>query len=195
MFATLLGSLPRPSLPDDAAPEALLDAVLELQVEHGLEPLIDGGWAARRRPGRGVARDDGPDGSIGQGGHRRTDHERPVRGGRPRRASVASPTPGAAGSRSTSRRRPRSERTPDARARFRDAHLALTADLGADVHLSLAITGGNADDGRDRHGARRRLLRASPSTSSTGRTTGDSPRPRRPRCGLDLRGALHARGQ
>ena len=44
MFATLLGSLPRPPLADDAAPEALLDAVLELQVEHGLEPLTDAGW-------------------------------------------------------------------------------------------------------------------------------------------------------
>ena len=44
MFATLLGALPRPPLADDAAPEALLDAVLELQVDHGLEPLTDGGW-------------------------------------------------------------------------------------------------------------------------------------------------------
>jgi len=41
MFATLLGSLPRPSLADDADPVAVLDAVLELQVEHGLEPLTD----------------------------------------------------------------------------------------------------------------------------------------------------------
>ena len=48
MFATLLGSLPRPPLADDAAPEALLDAVLELQVEHGLEPLTDAGWALDR---------------------------------------------------------------------------------------------------------------------------------------------------
>ncbi|HUP54507.1 MAG TPA: hypothetical protein VM408_03285, partial [Methylomirabilota bacterium] len=44
MFATLLGSLPRPPLPDDAAPEAVLDAVLDVQVEHGLEPVTDGGW-------------------------------------------------------------------------------------------------------------------------------------------------------
>ena len=39
------GPLPRPPLPDDAAPEALLDAVLALQLEHGLEPLTDGGAA------------------------------------------------------------------------------------------------------------------------------------------------------
>jgi hypothetical protein len=30
MFATLLGSLPRPALADDAGAEAVLDAVLEL---------------------------------------------------------------------------------------------------------------------------------------------------------------------
>ena len=44
MFATLLGPLPRPPLPDDAAAEAVLDAVLDLQLRHGLEPLTDGGW-------------------------------------------------------------------------------------------------------------------------------------------------------
>jgi len=33
----------------------------------------------------------------------------------------------------------------DARARFADAHVALSRDLGSDVHLSLAITGGDAD--------------------------------------------------
>jgi len=43
MFATLLGGLPRPPLADDAPPEALLDACLELQAEHGLEPATDGG--------------------------------------------------------------------------------------------------------------------------------------------------------
>jgi len=33
----------------------------------------------------------------------------------------------------------------EARARFADGHIALTRDLGPDVHLSLAITGGDAD--------------------------------------------------
>src|SRR5688572_27212893 len=48
MFATLLGPLPRPSLAEDEAPEALLDAVLEIQIEHGLEPLTDAGWGLDR---------------------------------------------------------------------------------------------------------------------------------------------------
>ena len=44
MFVTLLGPLPRPPLPDDAASEQVLDAVLALQVEHGLDPLTTAGW-------------------------------------------------------------------------------------------------------------------------------------------------------
>src|SRR5688572_16021686 len=48
MFATLLGPLPRPTLAEDAAPEAALEAVLDLQVEHGLDPLTDAGWGLDR---------------------------------------------------------------------------------------------------------------------------------------------------
>ena len=44
MFATLLGPLPRPPLRPDAPREAILDACLDLQAEHGLEPATDGGW-------------------------------------------------------------------------------------------------------------------------------------------------------
>lgn len=47
MFGTLLGGLPRPPLPDDADPLAILDAVLAVQLEHGFEPLTDGGWSIR----------------------------------------------------------------------------------------------------------------------------------------------------
>ena len=36
-------------------------------------------------------------------------------------------------------------RNAEARARFVDAHVALTRDVSPDVHLSLAITGGDAD--------------------------------------------------
>jgi hypothetical protein len=50
MFATLLGPLPRPTVGEDAAPEAILDACLELQAEHGLEPATDGGWPVSHDP-------------------------------------------------------------------------------------------------------------------------------------------------
>ena len=44
MFATLLGSLPRPPLDNAAAPDELLAAVIRAQEAAGLEPLIDGGF-------------------------------------------------------------------------------------------------------------------------------------------------------
>jgi hypothetical protein len=48
MFATLLGALPRPPVPGTAPPEAVLDAVLAAQMEHGLEPLVAAGWGSWR---------------------------------------------------------------------------------------------------------------------------------------------------
>ncbi len=44
MFATLLGALPRPPLPADAAPRELLAAAVRAQESAGLEPLTDGGF-------------------------------------------------------------------------------------------------------------------------------------------------------
>src|SRR6266540_4623836 len=44
MFATLLGSLPRPPVPADEAPGEVLAAVVEAQERAGLEPIIDGGF-------------------------------------------------------------------------------------------------------------------------------------------------------
>ena len=123
MFATLLGSLPRPPLADDAAPEALLDAVLELQVEHGLEPLTDAGWALDRDDPVAAwrataARTDGLVKAVVDG---------PFTSGRPAAEAAgarwsASLTPVAAGSRSTSRRATGIGADADARARFVDAH-------------------------------------------------------------------------
>lgn len=145
MFATLLGSLPRPPLPDDAAPEAALYAVLELQIEHGLEPLTDGGWpldgddpvaawrsTAARTDRLVKAVMDGPRAS----GRPLTDLRAVVEG-------LAS-----AGCRWIEIHEPAATTIgadPDARARFADDHRALTADMGTDMHLSLAITGRNAD--------------------------------------------------
>lgn len=136
MFATLLGPLPRPPLPDDAAPEALLDAALAVQAEHGLEPLTTAGW------GDWSAATD------------RTD--RLVKG------VVAGPV---SSRRSTEKVRDEITRLadagcpwievhewvpdlrlaePDAPARFAAAHVAATDGLDG-VHLSLALLGGNAD--------------------------------------------------
>lgn len=145
MFATLLGPLPRPSLPDDVAPEAILDACLRLQTDHGLEPLTDGGWpldtgdiagswvATSRRAGRMVkAVIDGPLTSV-----------RPVEDVRRDLLALA-----AAGCRWIEVHEPAAVSIgvdPDARARFAEVHRALTADLGPDIHLTLAITGGAAD--------------------------------------------------
>lgn len=145
MFATLLGSLPRPALGDDASPEALLDAVIELQLEHGLEPITHGGWPL----------DSGDPVAAWRSTAART--ERIVK------AVIAGPFSGGsavaevravalaladAGCRWIEVREPAATTIgtePDARARFADAHHTLTSDLGGDVHLSLAITGGSAD--------------------------------------------------
>jgi hypothetical protein len=146
VFATLLGPLPRPPLAADAAPEALLDACLALQAEHGLEPLTDGGWSVRPRDPawswRATAERserivkavvDGP----------RTSR-RPVTAVRTELVALLD-----AGCRWIEVREPAAISLADGdaaeRARFADQHHELTSDLGTDVHLSLAIIGGNAD--------------------------------------------------
>lgn len=144
MFATLLGSLPRPPLPDDAAGEALLDACLELQAENGLEPLTDGGWplGADDVAGSWIA-------TSGRAGRLvKAIITGPLTGGRPvdevRRDLMALAD---AGCRWIEVHEPAVVSIADdhaARGRFADAHRALTADLGPDVHLTLAITGGSA---------------------------------------------------
>lgn len=145
MFATLLGSLPRPPLPEDAAPERILETVLALQEEHGLEPVTDAGWpidaagdlvgAWRATTARAhhlvKAVVPGPF-SAGSDGRRE-------------RRLVLDLV--AAGCRWIEVQEPGATSIGDdvaARARFADLHRALTRDLEG-VHLSLAITGGNAD--------------------------------------------------
>ncbi len=144
MFATLLGPLPRPAQADDAAPEAILDACLELQAEHGLEPATDGGWALSGDPvasWRDTARRADPlvkavvvgpySSGLPVGEVRRVVEGLADAGCR----WIEIHEPGAVSVGSDAK----------ARARFADAHVALTRDLGPDVHLSLAITGGDGD--------------------------------------------------
>jgi hypothetical protein len=50
MFGTLLGDLPRPPLPPDARPEAILEAVLRAQEDAGLEPLSEAGFGMGEAP-------------------------------------------------------------------------------------------------------------------------------------------------
>ncbi|HSL77110.1 MAG TPA: hypothetical protein VK867_09205 [Candidatus Limnocylindrales bacterium] len=145
MFGTLLGALPRPPLPADAPFEAIVDACLELQAEHGLEPATDGGWTEAR--GDLVASWQATAGRadrlvkavvVGPFSSGRSEAEV--------RADVV--RLGEAGCRWIEVHEPAAVsigEAADRRARFAEAHQALTRDLGSDLHLSLAITGGNAD--------------------------------------------------
>jgi hypothetical protein len=142
VFATLLGALPRPPLGPDAAPEALLDASLEPQTEHGLEPVTDGGWsisddiveswrATADRAGRLVkAVIVGPWTSGRAVADVRADIDALADAGCAW-VEVHEPSAVSLGE--------------DERVAFAEAHRSLTVDVGPGVHLSLAITGGNAD--------------------------------------------------
>ena len=145
MFATLLGPLPRPPLPEDAAPEALLDVALELQVDHGLDPLIDAGWPTSPDGGvvaRWRATTDRVDGLV------KTTVTGPLSGARSvadvRAELLALADAGCAWIEVHEPAATRIGTDTEAGARFAAAHRALTADLVPDVHLSLVITGGSA---------------------------------------------------
>ena len=141
MFATLLGPLPRPPLPDDARPEAILDAVLAVQLEHGLEPVTDAGWplaAGRSRSRPGARRPRGR--RRRQGRHRRAVQRR-RRAGRLGRA-VASEHRGARRRRLPGRRDRRaggrrgSATRAAERTRFRDLHDRLLDGLARSRRVS-----------------------------------------------------------
>jgi hypothetical protein len=130
-------------LPSDAPAEAVLDTVLEVQLEHGLAPLTDAGW------GLG----DDPVGAW-RASSSRTDElvkavvVGPVTSGRPAmelRAVLAGLADAGCAWIEVHEPAATSIGTdPDARARFEGAHRTLTRGLDG-VHLSLAIVGGNAD--------------------------------------------------
>src|SRR6476469_460108 len=143
MFVTLLGGLPRPPLPGDTPREAVLDAILEVQARYGLGPLSDGGWplvpdepvaswqATAARTGDLVkAVIAGPRTTGRPGAEIRRTVARLADAGCAW-IEIAEPAAATIGS------------DPDARRRFVEDHVALTEGFDG-VHLSLAITGGDA---------------------------------------------------
>lgn len=150
MFATLLGPLPRPPLPIDATPAELLEAVVRAQEAAGLEPVVDAGFGV----GSTVAErwratsllTDRPVKAVLQGPY----SSRPAGGMGPLpindlRANLLALVEVGCGF--VEIHEPAATRigTDEAeRARFRDAHQRLLDGVSG-AHMSLAITGGNAD--------------------------------------------------
>jgi 5-methyltetrahydropteroyltriglutamate--homocysteine methyltransferase len=158
MFATLLGGLPRPPSTDAAGEDEAIRAVLGAQDRAGLELLADGGlrdgpatvahWqfaaAATQRPVKQVLA--GPYTAGHAGGANRAERHRltlataEALNGQIRALRDAGCTfvqvdePAAVGIGDDAQER----------ALFGDAHRRLTEGVAA-IHLSLAITGGNAD--------------------------------------------------
>jgi methionine synthase II (cobalamin-independent) len=164
MFATLLGPLPRPPLPGADEPEALLAAVIRAQEAAGLEPIVDAGFgigdsvaerwrntssqtdrlvkaavlgpyslgiASAERNGQPATADAPTDGVIAAAVALNAELLALVAAGC-RYIEVHEPAATGIGTDATEG------------ARFRDAHARLL-DGVTDAHLSLAITGGNAD--------------------------------------------------
>jgi hypothetical protein len=149
MFGTLLGPLPRPPVAPDAAPEAILDAVLDAQAAAALEPVTDGGWP--------LVRDDPVAAWRGTAARTATVTKAVLQGpftaGVPAGGSVEPwrrwiADLAAAGCLLVEIHEPGAVaigHDPAERARFRDLHERLAGGWSG-VHLSLAITGGSADD-------------------------------------------------
>lgn len=160
MFATLLGSLPRPPLPTDATPVELLTAVVRAQEDAGLEPITDGGFGvgdtAAERWRVTAALTDRPVKQVligpytaaagsGEGDKGATSAADALGAAGALRGDVLALA--AAGCSFIEIHEPAATdigADPDRRARFRDAHIRLLSGV-AGPHLSLAITGGNAD--------------------------------------------------
>ena len=158
MFTTLLGALPRPPLPVDAPRDALVEAAIRAQESAGLDPVTDGGPPADDRD---LAR-------AWSATQRLTDHAVKQAVAGPYTAGWMGPPPATAAARPSNGRRALNALlrelaaagcplieihepaataigTDEAeRALFREAHLRLLDGI-AGSHLSLALTGGNAD--------------------------------------------------
>ena len=159
MFATLLGALPRPPLPVDAPRDALVEAAVRAQEEAGLDPVTDGRppadddrdladlWAATQRLTHRTAKQavTGPFTASGVGGA--TGDRADAILARARALNAALRELAAAGCPLIEIHEPGlTTMTADEaeKALFREAHLRLLDGLEGS-HLSLALTGGNAD--------------------------------------------------
>ena len=162
MFATLLGALPRPPLDDRASPLALTEAAVRAQEAAGLEPITDGGVGDAGRPVVAWARTAGltsrtvKQAVVGP----YTASREPAADRGARTADRAAQTLALASALNAELRDlaaagcPLIEihepaavwigGDPAERALFREAHLRLLDGLTG-THLSLAVTGGNAD--------------------------------------------------
>ena len=145
MFATLLGPLPHPPLPTGATPADLLEAVVRAQEAAGLEPITDAGFgvgeSAVERWAATAALTDRPVKAALEGPYTRAraaaadalrrDLVDLIAAGCP---FIEIHEPAATGIGADAAKR----------SRFRDTHARLLDGLTG-AHLSLAITGGNAD--------------------------------------------------
>ncbi|MBA2700093.1 MAG: hypothetical protein H0U58_00125 [Chloroflexi bacterium] len=162
MFATLLGPLPSGAIIEGGSPEAALDAALQLQLEHGLEPLSVAGWthpsgdpvatwraAAARTDVLVKAELCGPWSSQGPEATAGATYAGLDTNVAATRANVLALID--SGCRWIEIHEPSAASIgtdAEARTRFADAHTALTDGLTSTtpgLHLGLAIVGGSAD--------------------------------------------------
>ncbi len=165
MFATLLGSLPRPPLDDAASIDALVEAVVWAQEAAGLEPITDGGFRVDERPvdawsatarltDRAVKQAVVGPYTFGRSGEG-TAGRRDTAGGRAaatlaraQALNTALRELAAAGCPLIEVHEPAATRIgddPTERALFREAHVRLLDGVNG-THLSLAVTDGSADE-------------------------------------------------
>jgi hypothetical protein len=142
MFGTLLGPLPRPPLAATATPSELLAAVVRAQEAAGLEPITDAGYGvgedAVARWTATAALTDRPVKAVLEGPYSSGEPVESIRGEIRALAAV--------GCALVEVHEPRAVEIGEnesKRAAFRDAHLRLLEGVSG-VHVSLAITGGNA---------------------------------------------------
>ena len=158
MFATLLGALPRPPVEADAPIGGLVEAAVRAQEAAGLEPITDGGFgpaddpvaawrAAARLTDRAVKQAlEGPY-SHGRDGARRAAKRTAMTLARATALNTVLRELAGAGCPLIEIHEPAAVSIgpdPAERALYREAHHRLLEGV-ADAHLSLALTGGNAD--------------------------------------------------